>query len=167
LAATPYTPRTYGGLVTRMIAFAIDALIIDVVALATGAVVALALSILSISTRDNAAVIAIAGVAFALWSVGYFVAFWSTTGQTPGNRVMQIRVVRANDDATVGAWHALVRFVGLILAALPLFAGFVPILFTERRRGLQDWMAGSAVRNTGPPEPGATVSTSNARSSHG
>jgi uncharacterized RDD family membrane protein YckC len=139
---------TYAGLVTRAIAFAIDALIIDVAALATGAVVALALSILSISKHDNAIILAIGGVAFLMWSVGYFVVFWSTTGQTPGNRVMHIRVGRAEGGETIAARHALVRFAGLVLATLPLFAGFVPILFTERRRGLQDWLGGTAVRRT-------------------
>ena len=32
-----------------------------------------------------------------------------------------------------------------MLAALPLFAGFVPILFDRRRRGFQDWLAHTAV----------------------
>jgi uncharacterized RDD family membrane protein YckC len=38
-----------------------------------------------------------------------------------------------------------VRVAGLVLAALPLFAGFVPILFNDRRRGLADWMADTVV----------------------
>ena len=37
------------------------------------------------------------------------------------------------------------RCVGVVLAALPLFAGFVPILFDSRRRGFQDWLARTAV----------------------
>jgi uncharacterized RDD family membrane protein YckC len=141
---------TYAGLVTRAIAFAIDALIIDIAALATGAVVALALSLLSISKEANAIILAIGGVAFVLWSVGYFVVFWSTTGQTPGNRIMHIRVVRAVDGESIAPRYALVRMAGLVLATLPLFAGFVPILLTDRRRGLQDWLAGTTVRRTEP-----------------
>jgi len=35
--------------------------------------------------------------------------------------------------------------VGVVLAALPLFAGFVPILFDGRRRAFQDWLAHTAV----------------------
>ena len=41
--------------------------------------------------------------------------------------------------------RSLVRFVGLVLAIVPLFAGFLPILFTERRRGLPDLLAGTVV----------------------
>ncbi len=142
----------YAGLVTRAIAFAIDALIIDVVALATGAVVALALSILSVSKKDNTAVIAVGGAAFVLWSIGYFVVFWSATGQTPGNRVMHIRVLRSGADRPLAPLRTLMRFGGLVLAALPLLAGFLPILFTDRRRGLQDWIAGSVVKSAEPDE---------------
>ena len=35
------------------------------------------------------------------------------------------------------------RCVGVLLAALPLFAGFILILFDERRRGFQDRFAGT------------------------
>ena len=37
------------------------------------------------------------------------------------------------------------RCVGVVLAALPLFAGFVPILFDSRRRGFQDWLPHTTV----------------------
>ena len=37
------------------------------------------------------------------------------------------------------------RFVGLVLAIVPLFAGFLPVLFDARRRGLQDFLAGTTV----------------------
>jgi uncharacterized RDD family membrane protein YckC len=38
-----------------------------------------------------------------------------------------------------------VRFVGLVLAIVPLFAGFLPALFTERRRALPDFLASTVV----------------------
>jgi uncharacterized RDD family membrane protein YckC len=44
-----------------------------------------------------------------------------------------------------GLKRALVRFAGLLLAALPLGAGFVLILFDRRRRGLQDLLAHTVV----------------------
>jgi hypothetical protein len=40
--------------------------------------------------------------------------------------------------ANLEAESALVRLAGLMLAALPLFLGFLPILLNKRRRGLQD-----------------------------
>jgi uncharacterized RDD family membrane protein YckC len=58
--------------------------------------------------------------------------------------VMQIRVV-TGDGARVKPRWAAVRCVGVVLAMLPLFAGFVPILFDSRRRGFQDWLAHTVV----------------------
>jgi hypothetical protein len=47
----------------------------------------------------------------------------------------------------------VVRCIGVVLAALPLFAGFVPILFDSRRRGFQDWLA----RTTVVEAPGPSI----------
>lgn len=84
------------------------------------------------------------GIAYVLWLVGYFAVFWSTTGQTPGARIMQIRVL-ATAGETVALPRAVVRCIGIVLAALPVFAGFVPVLFDDRRRALQDRLAGTVV----------------------
>jgi uncharacterized RDD family membrane protein YckC len=74
----------------------------------------------------------------------YFVVFWSTTGQTPGMRLLRLRIRgRAGGPPTVG--RSLLRLVGLVLAIVPMFAGFIPVLFTERRRGLPDFLAGTVV----------------------
>jgi uncharacterized RDD family membrane protein YckC len=135
----------YVGLITRAIAFAVDAAVINGVAILVWALVTLAFSLLPPSdARDDAAVI-VGGVAFALWTIGYFVAFWTTTGQTPGNHLLQIRVLRA-DGRRLLPRHAIARLIGMVLAAIPLLAGFLPVLVTDRRRGLHDWLAGTVVR---------------------
>ena len=136
-------PR-YVGLVTRAIAFALDGLIIDGVAIVTAAVVALTFSVLSLPDELKKVAVAGGGVAFLLWTVGYFVTFWSTTGQTPGNRALRIRVRTASGGRMLPR-RALLRFVGLTLAALPLFAGFLLILVDDRRRGLHDRLARTVV----------------------
>jgi len=137
--------RRYVGLATRAIAFAIDALLIDVVAVVVAALAALGLSLLSVDDSLDGALVAIAGVLFVIWSVAYFVTFWSTTGQTPGSRVMGARVCRAADGATLRPRVAAARVVCLVLAALPACAGFLPILIDPRRRGLHDMLAGTVV----------------------
>ena len=81
-----------------------------------------------------------------LLSGSYFVLFWSTAGQTPGMRLMHVRVLDRHGDPP-GLGRSLVRFVGLLLAIVPLFAGFLPVLFDERRRGLHDYLAGTVVHD--------------------
>jgi uncharacterized RDD family membrane protein YckC len=142
----PGRPRVeYQGLVTRGIAFALDAAVVNLVAVVVAAAVALIVSALSLPNSLDDALVAVGAWLFLLWSAGYFVTFWSSTGQTPGNRLMQIRVVRAKDGARLRPGRALLRLFGLMLAALPLFLGFLPILLNERRRGLQDVIGGSVV----------------------
>ncbi|MCW2952218.1 MAG: domain containing protein [Conexibacter sp.] len=144
--APPSQPRTgYAGLVTRAIAFALDAALIDAVALVVAAVVALTVSVLHLPGGAKDAIVAAGAAAFVLWTIGYFAAFWSTTGQTPGSRLMQIRVRDAGGGERVPLRRALVRFAGVVLSAIPLGAGFAPILLNDRRRGLHDYVARTVV----------------------
>ncbi len=143
-ARTATAPVGYVGLVTRAVAFALDAAIINLVALLTAAVVVLALSVIPISDALRTVTIAIGGTSYVLWVVGYFVVFWSTTGQTPGNRLLRIRVTAA-DGGRLRPRRSLLRFVALTFAAIPLFAGFLLILVDGRRRGLHDVVARTVV----------------------
>jgi uncharacterized RDD family membrane protein YckC len=75
---------------------------------------------------------------------GYFAFFWTLAGQTPGMRLMGLRVVGPH-GARPGLARAIVRFVALLVAIIPMFAGLLPILFDAQRRGLQDFVAQTVV----------------------
>jgi uncharacterized RDD family membrane protein YckC len=135
----------YAGIVTRSLAFAMDALIINAVALITGVVVGLCLSILHLPSELITVLAAIGGAVWVLWTVAYFTFFWSSTGQTPGNRVMRIRVVDGRGGDPLKPRRALLRFAGLVVAAIPLLAGIWIMLWDRRRRCLQDRVARTLV----------------------
>jgi uncharacterized RDD family membrane protein YckC len=137
--------RSYAGLVTRALAFAIDAAIVNGSALVVGVVVGLGLSILHLPEEADVIVAATLGGLWVLWTVGYFAFFWSTTGQTPGDRVMRIRVIDGKDRGPLKPRRAIVRFGGVILAAIPMLAGFLVMLWDDRRRCLQDRLARTVV----------------------
>jgi uncharacterized RDD family membrane protein YckC len=144
VAARPATPD-YTGLVTRAIAFGLDALIIDVAALGVAAIVALALNLHQVPSKIDTALTAIGAAAFILWAAAYFITFWSTTGQTPGARVMRFRVIAPSTErGRIGPKRAIVRLLAMTLAAIPLLAGFM-VLFDDRRRGLHDRIAATVV----------------------
>jgi uncharacterized RDD family membrane protein YckC len=130
------------GVVTRAVAWIVDALLINLAAILAGLGTALVLSIFPLGKSAEPVFQAIAGTAYVVWIAVYFVGFWSITGQTPGARVMQIRLLTAARQR-VKPGRALVRWVGMNLAMLPLFAGYVPILFG--RRGFPDWLAHTIV----------------------
>ena len=86
----------------------------------------------------------IAAAGWALTLTAYFALFWATTGQTPGMRLMRLKVI----DRTGEPPHllrALLRVPALALAIIPLFAGFLPVLFDTRRRGVHDMLVGTTV----------------------
>lgn len=136
----------YAGFVTRAIAFALDAVAINIVALLVGAVTALAVNILHVPTNVAQLVAVVSGAVFLLWSAVYFVTFWSTTGQTPGARIMHLRVVDARDGVShIPPRRALLRAIAMVIAAIPLFAGYLLVLVDDRRRGLHDRIARTVV----------------------
>jgi uncharacterized RDD family membrane protein YckC len=136
--------RDYAGLVTRAVAFAIDVALVDLAAAIVAIVVGLGISAFDLPDAVTTVAVVVGGVAFFVWFVAYFAFFWSTTGQTPGARVMGIRVVCEGGGA-VRVGSAVVRLAGMMLAALPFFLGFLMILVERRRRGLQDVIARTLV----------------------
>ena len=146
-APAPVEPDevVYAGLATRTLAFALDAALINGLAWFVGTVVALGLSLLGIPGELKTWLAAIGTALACTWTVAYFVFFWSSSGQTPGNRVMQIRVQDAATGGPLRARRALLRVILLPLSALPLCAGFLLILVDTRRCALHDRLARTTV----------------------
>jgi len=132
----------FGGLASRGAALVIDAALVQL----GFAVLVGAIGLVAALAGAKAGWIAgtLAGAGWLLTGAVYFVAFWSSTGETPGMRVMRLRVLTSS-GARVSLLRALVRFAGLILAIIPLFAGFLPVPFDRRRRALPDYLAGTVV----------------------
>jgi uncharacterized RDD family membrane protein YckC len=135
----------YAGLVTRAVAVGIDALVINAIALITGALINLIASFFGHQGDISPVAAVLGGAAWIAWSALYFTVFWSLTGQTPGDRLMGIRVYSTTLDR-VRIRQAFVRYWAMLLAALPLGAGFLPVLTDDRRRGLHDRIANTVVR---------------------
>jgi uncharacterized RDD family membrane protein YckC len=141
-ASAPARPA-YAGIATRAVALAIDVGIAHVIVLSGGAVLALVGSLVGDVKLDTLARV-LAAAAWAIVVGTYFVLFWTTAGRTPGMRLLGLRVV-GPDGGHPGLARSALRLVGLALAIVPLFAGFLPVLIDDRRRALQDFMAGTVV----------------------
>ena len=143
----------YGGVATRAIALAADAAVTIVLFMSVVGIAALVASLVG-GLRPEWLVGALLASGWLLIAGTYFVLFWSSAGQTPGMRLLRVRVCGpAGDPPSIG--RSLVRLVGLVLAIMPMFAGFIPVLFTKRRRGLPDFLAGTVVLydDRAPPKP--------------
>jgi uncharacterized RDD family membrane protein YckC len=133
----------YAGLATRGVALAVDAALVTMIFLTGTAVIGLVVSLVW-NPRPASIVGTVIAVAGLLVEVAYFTGFWSTAGQTPGMRLLHLRVVDGAGSAP-GLGRSLIRLLGLTVAILLLFTGFLPVLVDDRRRALQDFLAGTVV----------------------
>jgi uncharacterized RDD family membrane protein YckC len=146
------------GLITRAVAFALDVAIVDGIIFLAGVVIALIVEAFSkFDPSLDAGTVALGAGAWCGTAVVYCVAFWALTGQTPGMRALGIEV-RTTSGEPLRPRRSLRRLAGMVLAAIPLFAGYyIPILIRDDRRGLHDLIAGTTVRyaeRKRPPRPG-------------
>ena len=86
-------------------------------------------------------------LAFLIWS-GYFVFFeWLWNGQTPGKRLLRLRVIR-EDGRPVTFWEAMVRNLLRIIDMMPFpfySIGLVSVFISRRDQRVGDLFAGTAV----------------------
>ena len=133
----------FAGVATRGVALVVDAALAQATYLVLAASVGLVLGLAG-ELHGGWLTGSLAGTGWLLVVALYFVGFWSVTGQTPGMRLLGVRV-RTRSGEPPSAPRSLLRFAGLILAIIPFFAGFLPALVDRRRRALPDFVAGTTV----------------------
>jgi uncharacterized RDD family membrane protein YckC len=76
----------------------------------------------------------------------YFMYFWSSYGhgQTVGNRVMKLRVIKT-DGSELTLTDTFLRYVGLLLGFLCLFIGVIWVAFDANKQGWHDKIASTYV----------------------
>jgi uncharacterized RDD family membrane protein YckC len=145
---SPATP--FAGVASRGVALVVDAFVVMAVTAVVGGAASLVAAVVG-GVRPDWLAQALLSVATAAIAVGYFVLFWRTAGQTPGMRLLGVRVLSKRNDGRLTTWQAVRRTIGLALAIIPCFLGFVPALFDRRRRALPDYLAGTVVVYDDPP----------------
>jgi uncharacterized RDD family membrane protein YckC len=129
----------YAGTASRAIALGVDAAAAQALYLVAAGTVAV-LASLAGGLRPAWLAAALAAVGWLLIVGGYFVSFWTLTGQTPGMRLLRIRLGR-----DVGVGRSIVRYLALVVSIAPFFAGFASVPLDRKRRGLHDFVAGTEV----------------------
>jgi uncharacterized RDD family membrane protein YckC len=133
----------FGGIATRAAALGVDALLIVAVFTVLSGFVALISSLVG-TLRPTWLVGLLLGAGWTLVAGGYLVVFWSGAGRTPGMNLLRVRVRdRSGGPPSVG--RAIVRALATWISIVPFFAGYLPVLFDRRRRGLPDFVAGTEV----------------------
>jgi uncharacterized RDD family membrane protein YckC len=135
----------FAGAFSRALALAIDAGVVYGSLLLISAAIAALIN--AFSTGDQHAGTVVIALGFSAWSliaITYLVVFWSGAGRTLGMSFVAIRML-SEDGESVRPGQALRRAIWLGISALPLFLGFVGVLFERERRGWPDRRAHTVV----------------------
>ena len=149
----------YAGFFSRGVAYVLDRLICFGITFLIMLVIDYLLSLFRIdqkldSLSQDAALTALLAILLSsvgiyfLVSVIYNIAFWLLSGQTPGKRVLGVRVMRT-DGTRLKLGNALRRQVGYWISSI-FCLGFIWILFDNRRQGWHDKLAGTIVTYSWP-----------------
>jgi uncharacterized RDD family membrane protein YckC len=77
----------------------------------------------------------------ALYSILLWVG-WN--GQTIGKKIMKIKVVR-EDGKPLDYPTAIIRYIGYIISTIPLFLGYLWVIWDDKKQGFHDKLARTLV----------------------
>src|SRR5436190_12412073 len=147
LSVGPAPGVPFAGAAPRLLAYIVDGVIQACVFFALFVVPSLVL-VGAVSTDSGAlqgtAIVAslLAVLGFFLFALVYFPWFWSRGGQTPGMKLLHIKVVRDLDGGPVEVVPAILRLVGYWINQVAFYIGFLWIFVDKRHRGWHDLIAG-------------------------
>jgi uncharacterized RDD family membrane protein YckC len=118
--------------------------IIDIIIVTLAVFVIAILGALLVVVVPALGVIAIA-LGVIIVPLAYFPYYWSHSGQTPGMRMMHIKVVRDVDGGPVTVGAAILRLIGYWVSGAVFYLGYIWIFIDTRKRGWMDLIAGTVV----------------------
>jgi uncharacterized RDD family membrane protein YckC len=146
---------------SRAVAYVIDLFIMFVVIqmLINLIFASVALLIAALGVRGDMWLAGLAGLAsFGLYN-GYFIVFeWLLNGQTPGKRMLHVRVIKQG-GYSLRFFDTLLRNLLRVVDFLPLFygVGLTSLLLTRHSQRLGDLIAGTLVVYQEPVETGSLL----------
>ncbi|QGM98483.1 RDD family protein [Methylocystis parvus] len=147
LVITPAAPRQeqardeYVGFFPRLGAYLVDYLVMSAIVFVVAVVFGVTLALATGSAEDPLSdqawriVGTVIGLIVGVLYYGYFTSgSWQAT---PGKRALGIYVIRT-DGRRIGWGLAAGRYLAYFLSSIPLFYGFLMILWTDEHKGLHD-----------------------------
>jgi uncharacterized RDD family membrane protein YckC len=135
----------YAGFWVRFLAFIIDGIVLAVISAALTPIWGPQVTVTGAGTDTGFAVNTTANAIGTLVGLVYFIGFWAWRGQTVGMMPFNMQVVGVADGKKIDVVRGLLRYVGFIIAAIPLFIGLIWAAFDSRKQGWHDKIASTVV----------------------
>ena len=146
-------PTNRAGAVTRLIAFVVDAAILNGLVLGAGALIAFFINaIFGANTHQEDPLVVLGIGSWAFLAGLYLVTFWRFEGETPGMRFIGLNLeVDGLDERHLGLTKAIKRLIWLLVSFVP-FLGLplLGILRRDDRTGLHDRRTGTTIVYSDP-----------------
>ena len=157
----------YAGFVSRLMAFIVDVIAVSFIVGAVTWFVSVTATVLQLRTflgfslrsvpGANAFIDSLfgpvsAGLFITFVIVVYHVAFLALVGQTPGKALIGLRVVTM-DGKRLSYGRAFLRLVAYLVSGLPLYWGFLWVIFDDRRQAWHDKLTNTCVIYTWEARP--------------
>lgn len=128
--------QNYAGFWIRFMATLLDGVILLVASMVMGAV-------LGLVTGNSAQTLnSILGL---LISIGYYVFYQASAGQTLGKKVMKIKVVNEQGATPTVFIFFLREIIGKFISSIILGIGYLMVIWDGKKQGLHDKIAGTFV----------------------
>jgi len=139
VAPGPGPGMEFGGPGPRLVGYIVDTLIVIAAVFAIIVVFGLLAVVVP--------VIGALGLIFGVIVVPlvYFPYFWAKSGQTPGMKIMNIKVVSDKDGGPITMGQAILRLIGYWISGFVFYLGYIWIFIDKRQRGWFDLIAGTVV----------------------
>lgn len=128
----------FAGFGARLVAYIVDTIVITLIIIALA--IAAGLLVIALPILSIAPILAIIAVPLL-----YFPYYWQKSGQTPGKKMMGIKVVRDTDGGPLTWGTAIIRLVGYWVSGLVFYLGYIWVFIDKRKRGWHDLIASTVV----------------------
>ncbi|HEY4752748.1 MAG TPA: RDD family protein [Candidatus Limnocylindrales bacterium] len=146
-AVGPAPGVKYAGHGARLIAYIVDGFIASLLVWAVIIVFGILVAAMAATGSDTATALGIIAffAAVIVVSLAYFPWFWAHGGQTPGSKMLRLKVVRAVDGGPLTGTQAILRLIGLWISFAVFYLGVIWILIDPQRQGWHDKIASTVM----------------------
>ena len=145
--------KDLAGVGQRLASYLVDAVVLSIIYIALIFLFGVQIEEEAIAGGDFSTAFSAVYILMAAIAIGYYTYFFGN-GQTPGMKLVEIKLIRVDGVEPVGYKKGFFRWVGMEISGMIFLLGYLWILIDKNKQGWHDKIAGTVViRDRGKPLP--------------